>query len=308
MITRTHLLDFLEIADRRSIQAAAKATGRSRATLMRHLTELQEALSAPELLERAPGMREGVLTPEGEVLRRRARLILRHWAQWELSTKDAIAAGTPRLRLGAIAGSFDLLLGVLDELRAAEPEVVLKVIEYPGEELVDRVIGGEVDLGFGTLARGASARGAAFIALGTLDYVLIAPPRLIGKGGPASLADLDGVPMVVPRQGALREEIERRFLEHDRGPLYLNAVAEVESTPRLVELVARGFGVGLVSRLRLSFLPSGLVVRALSDGPSALRAGIFIRRGVEPSALEQALITRARARFLELMRPRRART
>jgi DNA-binding transcriptional LysR family regulator len=105
----------------------------------------------------------------------------------------------------------------------------------------------------------------------------------------------------------LRAEIERRFVEHDGGPYFLNAVAEVESTPRLVDLVARGFGIGLVSRLRLSFLPPSLVVRPLIDGPAPLRAGIFLRRGVEPSALERELISRARQRFLELTKPRRRR-
>lgn len=308
MITRTHLESFLEIADRRSIQAAAKATGRSRATLMRHLAELQDALSAPELLERAPGQREGVLTPEGEILRRRARLMLRHFDQWVVSTRDAVAAKTPRLRVGALAGSFDLLLEVLDALRLGRPELALKVLEVPEDELVDRVVAGEVDLGFGTLARGQSARGTTFAPLGTLDYLLVATPALAARlGASVSLRELDGAPLVLPRQGALRAEIERRFAEHDGGPYFLNAVAEVESTPRLVDLVARGFGLGLVSRLRLSFLPPSLVVRPLIDGPAPLRAGIFLRRGVEPSALERELISRARQRFLELTKPRRKR-
>jgi hypothetical protein len=62
-------------------------------------------------------------------------------------------------------------------------------------------------------------------------------------------------------------------------------------------------GCGIMNTI----LPPNLVVRPLSDGPAPLRAGIFLRRGVEPSALERELISRARQRFLELTKPRRRR-
>ena len=71
------LAAFVELAERRSIQGAARAAGASRATYHRRLERVRAALlpehRGAQLLRRAPGQRLGVLTPEGEQLAARAR-------------------------------------------------------------------------------------------------------------------------------------------------------------------------------------------------------------------------------------------
>jgi DNA-binding transcriptional LysR family regulator len=114
------------------------------------------------------------------------------------------------------------------------------------------------------------------------------------------LRDLDGVPLVVTRVGPARERLEREFAQYRTGPLVLNAAFEVGSTPRVVEMVARGFGPAVVSRFRLSFLPPGVEVRPLRDGPAPLMAGVFRRRDAHPTAVTTELVDRARRRFRAL--------
>lgn len=301
MLNRAHLEAFLEIVDQRSIQAASRRSGRSRATFHRYLAELRETLGGAELLQRAPGQREGLLTPEGEELARRARVLLRHWDQWLAATKDAVSSAGRALRVGAVAGSFDLLVDVLDELRASFPDLPVHVIEFPGERLLDEVAAGAVDLGIGTAPEEDLPRHLSFELLGRLDFALIAPEALARRlPDPVPLSALEGVPMIVPRTGPQRERLERVFSDHPEGPLLLHAVAEVESTPRMVELVARGFGAAIVSRFRLAFVPPGVVVRALVDGPPPADAGVFTRKTAALAGAQRALVDLARARFQAL--------
>lgn len=292
---------FVEVAQRRSIQAAARASGRSRATYMRVLAKLRRVLDAPELLQRAAGQRQGVLTPAGQELARRARVQLRSWARWNVATKDALQRMQRSLRLGTLAGSFDLLADILVELRQASPDLSVQVVEYPDDLLLDAVDAGHVDLGFGTLDPQGVPPRLSFESLGPLPWAVIVAKDWEGRlPARVRLADLDGVPLVVPRVGPARERLEREFAQYRSGPLVLVPAFEVASTPRVVEMVARGFGPAVVSRFRLSFLPPNVEVRPLRDGPAPLMAGVFLRRDAQPTELTTELVARARRRFRAL--------
>lgn len=304
-LTLTHLRAFLEIAERRSIQAAARATGRSRATYLRDLAEIREAFDAPQLLQRAPGQRVGVLTPEGEELARRARALIEHWEQWLVSTHDALEQTRGAVRVGTLPGSFDLIADILTELRRRDPELPMRIVEYPDERLVEAMERGAVDLGFGTLGPEGVPPRLEFETLGPLPWSVILPAT-IADDFPRRLhlSDLDGIPLVVTRGGPARRRLERYFDEYESGPLVLNPAFEVGSTPRMVEMVARGFGPALVSRFRLAFLPPDVRVRPLLDGPAPLEAGVFTRRGAVLTPAARELLQMARRRFRELSRRR----
>lgn len=299
MLTRSHLEALIEVAETRSLQGAAVKTGRSRATYNRYLRELREAFGAPELLRRAAGQREGVLTPEGERLVAQARLLLSRWDQWMAETRDLVSEAHRALRVGALPGAFDLIADLLLELRAADPRLPLKVVEYPEPSLLDAVAGGEVDLGFGNVTEPVPAP-LHFEALGPLEWAVIVPDAM-SRRFPAEvrLEDLDGVPLIVNQAGPARESIEREFAAH---ALRLNAVFEVGSTPRIVELVSRGFGVAMVSRFRTAFLPKGVRVRRLIGGPRPLTAGVYTRQSAQISVAGQRLVEAARARFRRLQK------
>lgn len=297
MVTRAHLEALIEVAETRSIQGAASKSGRSRATYNRYLRELRDAFDAPELLRRAPGQREGVLTPEGERLTAQARLLLSRWDQWLAETRDLVSEAHRALRVGALPGAFDLIADLLVELRAADPKLPLKVIEYPESLLLEAVAGGEVDLGFGNVTDRLPPP-LRFEVLGPLEWAVIIPDAMGRRfGTEVKLTDLDGVPLIINQAGPARESIEAEFRTH---ALRLNAAFEVGSTPRIVELVSRGFGVAMVSRFRTAFLPKGVKVRRLIGGPLPLTAGVYTRKSAQISEAGQRLVQAAHTRFRRL--------
>lgn len=299
------LAAFVELAERRSIQGAARAAGASRATYQRRLERVRAALlpehATAQLLRRAPGQRVGVLTPEGELLAARARVMLAYWDRWRVATRDALAGLGSALRVGTLPGSFDLIADILTALRREEPELAMQVIEYPDERLIEALRAGEVDLGFSTAEAARAPKGLTFRALGPLPWAVILPAGTGRKyAAKMRLAELDGVPLVVTRAGPARERLEREFAHYASGPLVLNAAFQVGSTPRVVEMVARGFGPAIVSRFRVAFLPAGVEVRPLVDGPAPLTAGVFTRTGTRPSPAARRLLAAAQARFADL--------
>jgi DNA-binding transcriptional LysR family regulator len=299
MITRAHLEAFLEVAAAQSIQAAARQSGRSRATYHRQLAELRALLDAPELLARAPGQRHTVLTPAGEALRDRAQALLARWDRWEAETRDALGGVARRVPVGALAGAFDLLADVVSELGG--PYVL---VEYPGDRLLTAVAQGAVDLGFGTRRPEGEARNLAFEPWGPLPWAVILPAAQAHRFGPeVSLAELHEVPLVLHRAGPARAQLDRHFASHPAGPLTLVPACEVESTPRMVDMVARGFGPAVVSLFRLRFLPDeGVVARPLVDGPPALEAGVYTRRGAPLGVEARRLADAAGAAFGAVLR------
>jgi DNA-binding transcriptional LysR family regulator len=305
-LSLTHLENFLDIIDRQSIQAAARARGRSRATCGRMLRELEAAFDGTSLIQRAPGQRNIVLTPAGNELARRARNLLRHWTRWQVGTRDALLSARRGIRVGVLVGAFDLLADVLGFMRGRSPTRALQVIEYTDDDLLGGVIEGEVDIGFGTLNPAGVPRALEFHPIGSLPWVVIMPESLaetLREG--VRLVDLDGRPLVVPRAGPARETLEQQFAEHEGRPLTFHPVFEAGSSPRVVEAVARGYGVAVVSRFRALFLQQGVVVRDLLDGPEALMAGAFTRRGAPVPAPAKRLYEAAKRHFHELSQAER---
>lgn len=293
---------FVEIAELRSIQAAAKRQGRSRATYVRLLARLERVFEVDALLERAPGQRQGLLTPAGAELLRRSRALLVTWDQWRVATRDALVGRRGVLRIGALPGSFDLIAEALTDLRASDPTLVLRVGEYDDARLVEAIRSGEVDLGFGTVER--VPPGLSAIELGELSWAVILPRAQAGRfAAQLRLRELSGVPLVSLRSGPVRDRIERSFIDYPSGPLVYDAAFEVGATPRIVELVARGFGPAIVSRFRLAFLPKEVVVRPLLDGPAPVRAAVLHRRGAPLGAQAQGLLALSQRRFAELSGP-----
>jgi DNA-binding transcriptional LysR family regulator len=293
-----HLQAFLAISRRRSIQAAAGELGRSRTTLHRYLEDLRQAFDVAELFERAPGQRSGALTVEGETLRRRVEQALEYWHRWFVGTYDALEQERGTVRVGALAGAFDLLAEVLSDLRRKNPDVRLRAVEYPDEDLGAALESGAVDLAIGTVVQGEVIEGLRFEPFGLLPWAVIVPCDQASRFGERlRLRDLDGIPLVVMRSGAARRRLENYFAEYEGGPLVLNPAVEVGSSPRIVDMVARGFGPALVSRFRLAFVPPEVQARPLVDGPEPLVAGVFTRAGARLSATARELIELARIRF-----------
>lgn len=306
MLTRIALEAYLEVIDAGSIQTAAKQSGRSRATYHRHLSDLQDSLGGAELLQRRPGQRQVLATPAGLALEVRARAILARWDQWQAETKEALSLAQRSVRIGALSGAFDLLADLVMQVAKGHPPGTFTLVEYPSGSLRPAVATGSVDFAVGTAGAEGLERNLRFDEVGPLPWSVIVPAhRAHAFADPLSLVDLHEVPMVVPRSGPTRTLLQRCFEAHPEGPLSLVSTVEVESTPRMVDMVAKGFGPAIVTRFRLQFLPQqGVQIRALKDGPAPLVAGIYTRRGVKLSALAQEMLQTMRAALQEVVHVR----
>lgn len=90
---------FMATVDERSISAAARRLGASPSAVSQQLTNLEGAVGATLLQRNARPVR---LTPAGEILRRRAQVILNEAAQARAELAMADLSRLPRFRLGMI--------------------------------------------------------------------------------------------------------------------------------------------------------------------------------------------------------------
>ena len=300
-LRRKDLETFLAVVDAGSVQGAARRTGLSRTTIQRRLAELEQALGAPPLFERRPGRRRQLLTAEGHEVARRARILLEHWRRSTTALRDAVAR-PGRVRVGTLAGSFDLLVdlfaGGVGGPEGAELRYTVR--ELPEDRLLSALAAGEVDLAFGT-RRSETPAHLRFERLGSLGWAAIVPVGWVARFPPVlDVDDLADIPLVVLTSGPARAHVDRWFASAPGGPVVPAYAFETGSTPRLVEMVARGLGVGLVSRFRLSFLTERVAVRPLRTEPAPLVAGIYRRAGAPPSPAIRRLVQAARRRFVAL--------
>ena len=301
-LRRIDLETFLAVVEAGSVQGAARRHGISRTTIQRRLARLTAALEAPPLFEARPGRHTLVLSAAGAEVARHGRVLLEHWRRQAVALRDAVAR-PQRVRVGTLAGSFDLLADLVAGPRepgADEVDVPLSVVELPEDRLLSALAAGEVDVAFGT-RRAETPAELRFHRLGALGWAAIVPPawacRLPQVLDARALAD---VPLVVLSAGPARARIDAWFRGARGGPVVPTYAFEAGSTPRLVEIVARGFGVGLVTRCRLAFLPEGVVARPLRPEPAPLVAGYYERAGAALPPSVRTLVGRARRRFLAL--------
>jgi LysR family hydrogen peroxide-inducible transcriptional activator len=133
------------LADERHFGKAAERCFVSQPTLSAQVRKLEEYLGVP-LVERQP--KRVALTPTGEKIVRRARLLLQEAdAIVELARNDRDPlAGPLKLALIPTVGPY-LLPHVAGRLRKELPRLKLMLYEYQTEPLLEKLRAGEIDLG-----------------------------------------------------------------------------------------------------------------------------------------------------------------
>ncbi|MDQ0394441.1 LysR family transcriptional regulator [Labrys monachus] len=119
------LADFNLVATHGGLGRASRASGQSKATLSRHIAELEDSLGV-RLLER--GSRSSPLTEEGAALHARTEGLLREIAEAGETVGAGIGRPRGRLRVSAPMLLSHIALGrIAAEFSAAYPEVRLEI-------------------------------------------------------------------------------------------------------------------------------------------------------------------------------------
>ncbi|HVS76639.1 MAG TPA: LysR substrate-binding domain-containing protein [Steroidobacteraceae bacterium] len=284
-----HIALMAQLDDARSVVRAAEAAGMSQPAASTLLKGFEEALDVPLFDRHARGIAP---TPYGEILVRHARAILAEIdkVQEEIASLKSGLSG--QASVGTVTTpATNLVPLAVGLLKKKHPRLLVSVDVDHSRPLIERLLGGQLDM---VVARLLDSRGAGelqFEPLGEESHAVIA-----GGGHPLAgatgivLQDLLGQPWILPPPGSiLRDRLATVFLQ--RGlPMPANVVQTqslpvvlglLRSTDAVVPLPSEalqplcdsGFLSVLIEDLGVTMSPFGIITRrkhALSAGAQAL--------------------------------------
>ncbi|MGB9859970.1 MAG: selenium metabolism-associated LysR family transcriptional regulator, partial [Moorellaceae bacterium] len=247
---------------------------------------LEEFFGA-RLLDRSG--REVRLTEGGRIFYRRAREILRLWEQLrrELAEANNLVRGELLLGASTIPGHY-VLPRLLGSFKAKYPQVEIKLEIAASEEIIKRILEGEIELG--VVGAEERKRGLVYQRLVEDELILIVPPDHPWAGRPAiQVADLAEASWVWRKEGSGTRRVAEEQLKA-AGCAFPSAkiVAELGSTEAIVNAVEAGLGVSLVSRWAAEkSLRLGRIAAVPLEGVNLKRYLYLVRRTREltPAAL-----------------------
>ena len=233
---------FMAIADARTFTAAALRIHYTQAALSMQIKQLEREVGVP-LFIRMP--RRVVLTEAGERLMSRAQHILREHDAALAELAELAGAKHGRLRLGSASGmvSADSLPAILKKLRRAHEHAEVSVTSGTSEELVKKILAGEIDAAFISLP--VQARNVETELLSQDQLVAIASPRhkMSGERVVSAFA-LAGEKLILGEQGGnTRRLIDEFFSEAGLKP---TVAMELSRQQAIKNMVAADMGVGIV--------------------------------------------------------------
>jgi len=233
---------FLAIAEARTFTAAAQRIHYTQAALSMQIKQLEKEVGLPLFL-RMP--RRVVLTEAGEHLLERAHLILREHDAALAELAELAGAEHGRLRVGSASGmvSAEALPAILKMLRKGHAHAEVSVRSGTSEELVKRILAGELDLAFVSLP--VQARNIETELLSQDQLVAIASPRHpLAEQRVVSAFALAGERLILgERGGNTRRLIDEFFAEAGLKP---TVTMELSRQAAIKNMVAAGMGVGIV--------------------------------------------------------------
>jgi len=233
---------FMAIAEARTFTAAAQRIHYTQAALSMQIKQLEKEVGVP-LFIRMP--RRVVLTEAGERLMERALLIMREHDAALAELAELAGAEHGRVRVGSASGmvSADALPQILKRLRRAHTHAEVSVSSGTSEELVRKILAGEIDAAFVSLP--VEARNVETELLSRDQLVAIASPRhaLAGQKVVSAFA-LAGEKLILgERGGNTRRLIDEFFAEAGLKP---TVAMELSRQQAIKNMVAADMGVGIV--------------------------------------------------------------
>lgn len=233
---------FTAIAETGTFTAAAERVHVTQAAISMQIRQLERETGV-RLFVRAP--RRVLLTEAGEKLLERARVILREHDAALNELAALTGADKGRLRIGSASAmvSGDPLPQILKKLKAAHAAVETSVISGTSEDLVQRLMNGEIDAAFVSLP--VEARGVQTELLNEDYLVAIASPRhKLAKQKVVSAYALSSEKLILgERGGNTRRLIDQFFAQAGVTP---NVAMELSRLAAIKRMVEEDMGVGIV--------------------------------------------------------------
>lgn len=277
--TLRQLQYIVAIADEGRFGEAAKALNVSQPSLSAQVAELEDQLGVI-LVER--GRSGAVLTPAGEEVVRRARLILRDVSDLKAAARSGLEGLTGRLRLGVLPTIGPYLLPLVTrELHAIFPLLRMSVREERTVDLDAHLRSGAFDT---VISTAEDHPNTSHAHLFSEKLYVCAPPEnpISNSEGPISLKELAGNELLTLGQGHRLDAIIRRIAEN--AGAWVSQEYEGTSLDAIRQMAELGAGVAILPSLyalteaRRSRL---LSVRQIDD-PIATRSISLVWRDTSP--------------------------
>lgn len=277
-----HLWLFLVVAEEQHFGRAAKRLGMTQPPLTEHIQILENALKV-KLFTRSK--RGAQLTPIGQAIYPAVKKFAEQMQQLEFAVTEAIQGQNGVLTIGAIATAmFEVLPHLLDQLRAAHPDLTILVKEIDSADATPMLESGEIDLAFARLQGDVGSN---------LNAVKLTQDRLV---------------VMLPKQHVLANQTEIQlkqlaeeiFVMFSRkfSPIYFDSIVSVCNTqgfsPRIlhevhsvstqVAFVSCGQGIALVPASMQKIAPENVVCIALQEEIEVVTAAVaWHKRNTNPA-------------------------
>lgn len=274
------------VADTGHFGKAAARCFVSQPTLSAQLKKLEDYLGVP-LIERQP--RHALLTPAGEEIVRRARLIVEatdEVVDIARTHRDPLA-GRLRVAFLPTIGPY-LLPSIAPALRKALPRLDLLLYEHQTEPMLQRLRAGDIDMGI--LALPVEMEGLASVPLYDEPFVVAAPARHpLAAKKQLRIEDLRGATLLLLEDGhCLRDQaldVCNRIDVEEKQDF------RATSIETLRQMVASGAGVTLLPELATRGIHAhtrGVAVRPFAKpAPTRTIGAIWRKSSPRHIAIEQ---------------------
>ncbi len=284
---------FVATAEELNITRAAEKLHMSQPPLSHQLRLLEEELGAPLFLR---GKRRLQLTPEGELLLRRARQLLELEEKTRGEIRQVQNSLSGRLCLGMVEGRAPYLAARwIAGFERAHPAVTYSLWNGSSDDVAERLDKGLSDLGI--VASPYNTEQLRGLVVGQEPWVAILPrdhPLARDPSPQLPLASLVGVPLIVPSLRSRMEAIRRWFAQIGREPLFL---CDTSNYLDAVALTEQGAGVSIFPQTTRT--PNRLVVsKVITDPPRRAEYVLVWSRRHRPGPLAGAFI-----RYVESLAP-----
>jgi len=244
-----HLTALRAVSREGSFAAAAAALGYTQSAISQQIAMLERVIGA-RVLDRPGGRRPAVPTQVGRVLLDHADAIVARLQAARADVAAIVDGEAGILRVGTYQSvGTRILPSLLREFRQAWPLVEIRLHEAAGDrDLLERVVGGDLDLSFVTLP--VSEGPLASAELLRDPYVLVVPADspLAERDAPLALKELVGLPLIAFRSCSHQPLIEAHLRASGVEP---RTVFTSDDNAMVQSLVAAGMGVAVVPRLTM---------------------------------------------------------
>jgi len=242
-----HLKTFVLVVEKKSFSGAAKTLFLTQPAVTLQIQTLEENLGMQLLIRKGKSI---MLTEAGEILFAKARKILEIWedTKGEIYRISKVVKGKLILGASTIPGEY-ILPQLIGEFHNLYPEVEAALEIGNTEEIVERTLIGEIDLGI--IGSFTSHDKLEISRFAQDEIVLVVPPNHPwGREKEITLEQVKEQPFISRYSGSgTRAVMEKHLKKHGLETKQLKVIMELGTSEAVISAVEGGWGVAFLSSL-----------------------------------------------------------